>query len=575
MHLLVHQYDRTIRIVPLDDIAAYESEFMRVYGPFLDKKRWHVFYNADDVIDRLVSDIGFKKFKGCGKLEEIAAQKIYKIPVNAPMDFFSDTFLPWLKTKVDEYIEDADDDVDDRYIDLDIGNLPTDVKEFVDVKFEEVATKYCLIGCQKVEESDLYVVNEDHLKALFMAYAKNNKSKFWPYHEDYTCLCYKEGEDGSFVPCSGFPDESKGKLYKCFKTIGGRYYPCVSEDKRCTIYRCYKDETGNLVPCENKEEDELPDVFYECYRSVRDEYYIMSVIVNSKPCDILKIGQVPSGRGITLNRDVLTNDDIERIIEHFYTKKEAFEKAMGKYVSRLDDNLHIESFGGLCYATLEEAFSEVFLNVWDLVHKYEVEHDKTYNVREYDDSDMKKIAELNKDTSKEYAFYMDLVTYKICCFDFEVKHLCEFKKLGAAKFKSAVVKQIVDSFILKNETDLHTVKELSTMTEHIASFFPDLKLQSPTNETSKEEETNKESSKEIVSDQVNQLPVFESTRVSRRNANQQLRSDPAIECVQVSIWNQATIPIETPRNPFELKGCETHGYVLPNESDKKSLKHRF
>jgi len=430
MHLLVHQYDRTIRIVPLDDLAAYESEFTHVYGHLLDKKRWHVFYNADDVIDRLASDICFKKFKGCGKLKEFAAQKVYKIPANAPLDFFGDTFLPWLKTKVGEYIEDADGEVDDGYIGLDIDNLPTDVKEFVDVKFEEVATKYCLIGCQKVEESDLYVVKEDHLKALFMAYAKNNKSKFWPYHEDYTCLCYKE-EDGDYVPCSGFPDESKGKLYKCFKTIGGTYYPCVSEDKRCTIYRCYKDETGNLVPCENNEEDELPDVSYECYKSVSGEYWIASVIVNNKPCDILKIGQVPSGRGITLNRDILTNDDIERIIEH-YTKKEAFEKAMGKYVSRLDDNIHKESFGGLCYATLEEAFSEVFLNVWDLAHKYDAEYDKPFNIQEYDDSDVKKIA----DTSKEYTFYMDLVTYKICCFDFEVKHLCEFKKLGAAKFKS-------------------------------------------------------------------------------------------------------------------------------------------
>ena len=44
---------------------------------------------------------------------------------------------------------------------------------------------------------------------------------------------------------------------------------------------------------------------------------------------------------------------------------------------------------------------------------------------------------------------------------------------------------------------------------------------------------------------------------SMRNANRQLRSDPAIPKVEVSIWNRSTIDADDNRRPLEIGGaCE-------------------
>lgn len=555
MHLLVHQHAQIIRIIPLDDVTAYESEFERVYGPLtcLDDRR-QLFYNVSDLMDRLVTDIGFKKFKGCGKLE-VTASTLYKIPLKAPPDFFKATFLPWLTDKIAEYIEDEDGDGD--HINLDnMMSPPFDVKRFVDVQYEEVATKYSLVGCQK-DDYAAYVVKDDHLKALFMAYAKNNKAKFCPSYEDYTCMCYKLS-DGHFVPCV-LKDESL-KRYKCFKTVGDRYYPCVSEDERYTIYKCCKDDDGKYVPC--VEGEDIPEIVYECAKDVSGEYILVSVTVNDNDTkDPVKIGNVTFGRGITLSKDALTNRDIEAIVEHLGVKS-SFDNAMREYVLHLDytaDNEIVGYYEG--FATLEEAFSGILLcapifagtpkslTAIDTRMCAEVEFDDKFPFsKKKDDVD-------DADDAKDYNFYMDIMTYKIRCFDFEVKHLTEFKKLGAAQFETSAVKRILDLF-MTNDTDRDTVKELTALAKMMASFFPEVKNDSESGGAKKQDADDaKEKEKEKGNDdkQDDIFNVGKFTRVPRRNANQQLRADPPNPFTQVSIWNQATIRNDPYCRTFELK----------------------
>jgi len=457
-HLLVHyqnrdphQIIRIIRIMPIRDLDAYKAEISSVYKT-LEDDMMHLFFNVSDMSGRLVSDIGFKSFKGCGKLEKIN-DNLFKIPTKAPVDFFSAMFLPWAKGKIADYVTDLDETYVINTEDLKTSPFTTsEVAQFVHVQFDDGGIFYNLLNCHKTED-EYFVLSEHHLKALFTAYAKNNKSRFGPHRK-------------------------KGGTVTCREDANGLYIP--------------------YEPGEKHEE-----IVYECIRSVHEwpeSYFTDKPFVNPKLAYVLssirfsnlkhngppvKIGEVAYGKGITVSKIALTNQDIDVLIEHLGIT-EALNKALSDLILNNDviEFNEITGYDGLLYASVDSSWGSLMgYSSSPYALFIETETESSLNVCE--PRDPKAVSNVSNvsnvpNVEKSHIFYKDVITNDVRCFKNEIKYLPEFQRLGDVMCKSPMVHKIIDNFV-SNDThdtfdiDHEVVTELTTLTTMMSSFFSDEK----------------------------------------------------------------------------------------------------
>lgn len=464
MHLLVHYQNhdahRVIRIIPVLDMAAYKAELLSVYKTAGDDDGIHMFFNVSDMITRLVSDIGFKSFKGCGKLEAVT-ENLFRVPSKAPADFFSAMFLPWAKDKIADYIADLDETSVINIETLKSSPLPpSEVAQFVHVQFEEGGTFYNLLNCHKTED-DNFVLSEQHLKALFMAYAKNNKSQFGPHRmEGGTFTCRKDA-DGQFIPYEP-GEEHEEIVYECIRSVHEwpeSYFSCSTDDK--------------LKPFVN------PKLVY-----VLSSFRFSNLNNGGPP---VKIGDVLYGRGITVSKTALTNQDIDVLIEQLGIT-EALNKALFYLILKNDvvEFNEIEGYDGLykMYAAVDDSLISTGMEYPYCPYATFIETESSLNVREpWDleavrssrnatetDSNVRNVSNVEK----SHTFYKDLITNSVRCFKHDIKFLPEFQRLGDVQCSNAVVIKIMESFVSDDALDIDrgVVTELMTLATLMSSFFP-------------------------------------------------------------------------------------------------------
>jgi len=460
--------------MPIRDLDAYKAEISSVYKT-MDDDMMHLFFNVSDMSGRLVSDIGFKSFRGCGKLEKIN-ENLFKIPSKAPRDFFSEMFLPWAKGKIADYVTDLDETTVINIEDLKASPLtPSEDERFVHVQFEEGVTFYNLLNCHKTED-DYFVLSEHHLKALFTAYAKNNKSQFGPHRmEGGTFTCRKDAE-GHFIPYE--PGEKHEDIvYECIETL----VPTWPESHF------------------NYNTDDVSSFIDNVHKHLKRVYVLSSIRFNKLDHDSppIKIGEVAYGKGITVSKTSLTNQDIDVLIEHLGIT-EALNNALSylilkndvvefKEITGYDGLLYASVDGGLLstdmgysswpYASLIETDTESPLNTW-CPWDPTIKTDKN-KIRERNVSNVPNVPNVSNG-EKSHIFYKDVITNEVRCFKNEIEYLPEFQRLGDVKYKSPMVHKIIDNFVYNDahgtfDIDREVVTELTTLTTLMSSFFSDEK----------------------------------------------------------------------------------------------------
>lgn len=486
-HLLVHYQNvgshRIIRIIPIMNLDAYKAEFSSVYKTKDGDDVMHIFFNVSDMSGRLVSDIGFKSFKGCGKLEKIT-ENLFKIPEKAPADFFTAMFLPWAKDKIADYVADLDETSAINTEDLKSSPLtPSEVAQFVHVQFDEGVTFYNLLNCHKTDDDGCFVLSEHHLKALFMAYAKNNKTQFGPHRMEGGTITCRQDADGQFVPYQ--PGEEQEEIvYECIETLQttwpeSHFKYADTDDKKSLIDRI---------------------------RENSKRVYVLSSIRFGKQNHgglPIKIGEVAYGKGITVNKTALTNHDIDVLMEQLGIT-EALNKALSYLILKNDvtefdeiegyDELHkmykkYVSFDGSWISMDGDGYSycpyelvvdtETPLKVWEIWDPRAVKSSR--NPKKI--TDVVRVPSVPSvpsvsNVEKSHIFYKDVITNAVRCFKNELEYLPEFQRLGDMNCKNHMVNKIMENFVSNGtfDIDCEVVQELTILTSLMSSFFSDEKL---------------------------------------------------------------------------------------------------
>jgi hypothetical protein len=162
-----------IRIVPTSEVTKYFEEVNKTYGDTIDVSSdlIKVLYNCADFHERLVHDLRYKKFKGISSTETCPGLWCIDTPTNVN-EWWKETYLPWVTSKLLSYIEDLDEDA---YFDIvpeqeDWGFVAD--QKITQCIFDEV-TKYKLLNVERTNDGK-YVLTRNHLLCLVLDYVNNN-----------------------------------------------------------------------------------------------------------------------------------------------------------------------------------------------------------------------------------------------------------------------------------------------------------------------------------------------------------------------------------------------------------------
>lgn len=183
-HIIVHfqiiNDKNYIRILTTPKTQDYLKEIKIVYGQQVNlyDEGIHVFYNSGDLYDRLISDLGFKKFKGIEKINkiingiwEIIPYKTYDILL-----WYNNTYLKWITERLNMYIEDLDDELYFTPWDIKWKNL--EIKNHLKINYLEnlYSINYELLNLECTKDGT-YIFTRHHFIALLSQYIKHNYSK--------------------------------------------------------------------------------------------------------------------------------------------------------------------------------------------------------------------------------------------------------------------------------------------------------------------------------------------------------------------------------------------------------------
>lgn len=116
-HIIIHLqhiFETTyIRIVPISKFTLYTQEIKNVYNVEINKKDIHVFYNCANLYERLTHDLKYKQFEDVNIIECISpslwiVQSECELGMGTTLDeWFVETFIHWIRTKMNLYFEDC------------------------------------------------------------------------------------------------------------------------------------------------------------------------------------------------------------------------------------------------------------------------------------------------------------------------------------------------------------------------------------------------------------------------------------------------------------------------------------
>jgi hypothetical protein len=184
-HIIIHfqiiNGKNYLRIITVSNTDDYIQEIKTVYDQNISIHDGSIsaFYNCGELYDRLISDLGFKKFKGVNKITKIL-NGLWQIDQNEGtidiMGWYINTYIAWIKSRLNMYIEDLDDD--QYFYPWDVKWCDFVVKDYVKIQYLEDLknTNYRLQDCEKTKEGN-FIFTRNHFLALISHYINNNYGK--------------------------------------------------------------------------------------------------------------------------------------------------------------------------------------------------------------------------------------------------------------------------------------------------------------------------------------------------------------------------------------------------------------
>lgn len=458
MHLVVHYHEldgiRYIRLVSLKSTDAYISELKRVY-PKIDvtddeDENMQVFFNVSDMLDRLVADIGFKTFKGCGKLES-KLKGLYKVPDKASADFFTTVFLPWVKGKIASYVDDLEEE-DAFDVSLICNTQPSGL---VDVRPENDNIIFDLVDYE-IQEGTMFVINEDHIRSLIVEYVKNRKftkvsgpryinidkiKHIKSFHNrvfiDVSTILDNIGKDiacknfekvGKLGACTNvrrwkIPDEAPENFYSSIflpwaKEQISSYLPPVLEKQQSLLYdwAVGDNETEflleSILKCIN---ESVEPIGLESVEVVNE-----MIVSEQDDTNLIRILPVKYGRGYAVSKKTLNIGDVCEVIKHVGVSVEDLDIIEDEIIN-----------GNHNIMGCEEQHHYSLLDDVDLVCPNSIDYVFDTPYFRQDSKDGREPV-----TKPSRFLYLNTLKNTLHCLDVDALNLSEFEKLQEVTFKN-------------------------------------------------------------------------------------------------------------------------------------------
>jgi hypothetical protein len=183
-HIIVHfqiiNKKNYIRIITTSNTNDYFKEIKTVYNQDISihDECISIFYNCGELYDRLINDLNFKKFKDVDKVTNIFPTLWLVEIKNDILNWFNNTYVSWIKSRLNMYIEDLDDNF---YFDpLNVKWNETGIKDYVKIKYLDDLknTNYILQECEKNKDGH-FIFTRDHFLSLILFYINNNYAKLF------------------------------------------------------------------------------------------------------------------------------------------------------------------------------------------------------------------------------------------------------------------------------------------------------------------------------------------------------------------------------------------------------------
>ena len=187
MHLIVHNQTigskKYIRILALNKVESYRKELALAYDA-CDDTNIRIFYNCGDMCQRLISDLGYKKFKGTTLKETCAG--LWCIETCTKDEWFTQIYVEWIQKKLRSYIEDTEDTEGTEGTEgtqslLYYTIIPEEIQwkevstlNHAEIVFDEQTTRYKVLNYEL--HNDKIVLTKDHILSLIYKFVKNNYS---------------------------------------------------------------------------------------------------------------------------------------------------------------------------------------------------------------------------------------------------------------------------------------------------------------------------------------------------------------------------------------------------------------
>lgn len=180
-HILVHLQSiadkQYIRLVNVATTKAYFHEFNIVYNNNTETELSvndpciRILYNCGDLYERLIHDVKFKKFKDVD-IQHVTEDKSLAL-VSGGIDiqtWFSETFVPWVESKVHMYIEDADESFVKTVDEINWKDI--DSVGYFKQKTGDKTIHYELQDAE-VAPNGMYVLSLEHILAVLVIYVRD------------------------------------------------------------------------------------------------------------------------------------------------------------------------------------------------------------------------------------------------------------------------------------------------------------------------------------------------------------------------------------------------------------------
>ena len=138
-HIIVHMHSHNniniLRVVSVDHCSSYVEELKSVYN--CEMSTCVCLYNCARWYGRLLDDLKYKRFKNVEMNEY--RKGLWKVTCPSSDEWFEDSFVPYVKLKVQGYYEDEDED--DRVVDY--LNLLQKIGNYNKIPLESIDKRFC------------------------------------------------------------------------------------------------------------------------------------------------------------------------------------------------------------------------------------------------------------------------------------------------------------------------------------------------------------------------------------------------------------------------------------------------